>query len=80
MKKITLFLVFCTCLLISCSKEELQIENPDYATSEMIDIKEVKNNASILNSVKFQKIKAVNKKTNKNGIFYFQKKNLLLAK
>ncbi len=80
MKKITLFLVFCTCLLISCSKEELQIENPDYATSEMIDIKEVKNNPSILNSVKFQKIKAVNKKTNKNGIFYFQKKKSTTSK
>lgn len=74
MKKITLFLVFCTCLLISCSKEELQIENPDYATSEMIDIKEVKNNPSILNSVKFQKIKAVNKKQIKTEFSIFRKK------
>ena len=56
MKKITLFLVFCTCLLISCSKEELQIENTDFVASDMLSNKEIKENPSILNSVKFKKI------------------------
>ena len=70
-KKYTIYkLIF---LLISCSKEELQIENTDFVASDMLSNKEIKENPSILNSVKFKKINAINKETNKKGIFYFKK-------
>lgn len=73
MKKVALLFSLFIFLLVSCSKEELQIENTDFVASEMLSNKEIKENPSILNSVKFQKINAINKETNKKGIFYFEK-------
>ena len=73
MKKVALLFSLFIFLLISCSKEELQIENTDFVASDMLSNKEIKENPSILNSVKFKKINAINKETNKKGIFYFKK-------
>jgi hypothetical protein len=73
MKKVALLFSLFIFLLVSCSKEELQTENTDFVASEMLSNKEIKENPSILNSVKFQKINAINKETNKKGIFYFKK-------
>jgi ribosomal protein L23 len=73
MKKIALLFSLFIFLLVSCSTEELQTENTDFVASEMLSNKEIKENPSILYSVKFQKINAINKETNEKGIFYLKK-------
>jgi hypothetical protein len=76
MKKVALLFSLFIFLIISCSKEELQTENSDFVASEMLSNKEIKENPSVLNSVKFQKINAINKETNKKRDFLFQKNTI----
>jgi hypothetical protein len=73
MKKVALLFSLFILLLVSCSKEELQTENTDFVASEMLSNKKIKENPSILNSAKFQKINAINNETKEKGIFYFKK-------
>lgn len=73
MKKIALLFSLFIFLLISCSTEEIQTKSTDSVTSETLNNTKIKENSSILNSDKFQKINAINKVTNEKGIFYFEK-------
>jgi|TARA_R110002033_G_scaffold130091_1_gene170701 hypothetical protein len=73
MKKTALLFSLFIFLLISCSTEEIQTKSTDSVTSETLNNTKIKENSSILNSDKFQKINAINKVTNEKGIFCFEK-------
>ncbi|WP_310380186.1 hypothetical protein [Flavobacterium sp.] len=74
MKKASILFYLFLSLLVSCSKEEIEIENTEAFESEIITNNKIKKNSSFLNSVSYQKINAINKSTNEIGIFYFENK------
>jgi hypothetical protein len=73
MKNLSILLSFFIVIFTSCTNEEFQSEGSIPSSSDILNGDKIRQNPKILNSVKYQKIDAINEVTKVKGVFYFEK-------
>lgn len=80
MKNLSILLSIFIVIFTSCSNEELQSKSSIPSSSDILNSKKIRQNPNILDSVKYQKIDAINQVTKVKGVFYFEKSKLTTFK
>jgi hypothetical protein len=80
MKNLSILLSFFIVIFTSCTNEEFPSEGSIPSSSDILNGDKIRQNPKILNSVKYQKIDAINQVTKVKGVFYFEKSKFTTSK